>query len=58
MPGNSGAEAENNCNGFVELGLFEKCAAGSESAGGRRRVELDFGFAGLSLRAGEFVSLM
>lgn len=58
MPGNSGAEAENKCNGSVELGLCKKCAAGSESAGGRRRVELDFDFAGLSLRAGEFVALM
>lgn len=58
MPGNSGAEAENNCNGFVELGLCEKCAAGSESAGGRRRVGLNFGFEGLSLRAGEFFALM
>lgn len=58
MPGNSGAEAQNNCNGFVELGLCEKCAARSGFAEGRRREGLDFGFEGLSLRAGEFVALM
>lgn len=58
MQGSSGAEAQNSCNGFVELGQCEKCAARSGFAEGRRRVGLDFGFEGLSLRAGEFVALI
>lgn len=58
MLGNSGAEAQNSCNGFVELGLCEKCAARSRFAEGRRRVGLGFGFEGLSLRAGEFDALI
>lgn len=58
MPGNSGGEAQNSGNGFVKLVLCEICAARSGFAEGRRRVGLDFGFEGLSLRAGEFVTLL
>lgn len=57
MPGNSEAEAQNSCSGFVELGLCKKCAARSGFAEGRRRVGLGFGLEGLSLRAGEFAAL-
>lgn len=58
MLGNSGAEAQNGCSGFVELGLCEKCAARPGFDEGRGRVGLGFVFEGLSLQAGEFVALI
>lgn len=57
VPGNSEADAQNSCSGFVELELCEKCAASSGFAEGRRWVGLGFGLKGLSLRAGEIVAL-
>lgn len=58
MLGNSGAEAQNGCGGFVELGLCEKYVARSGFDGGGRKVGLGFDFEWLSLRAEDFVALI